>query len=155
MVGITDDNCLLAQVAAVKATKYPYKVIRPSLSANDDERVVDAVDNSDAVVSEALNSHEAALQALTGILNGKIRIPVISVERIDQTGESYYNGMPRLLIGAGTPNVSVRPDNFPDTMAWTGVPMFPCQEYYDKTNAKYYKAKPTLSGAVSDWIALN
>lgn len=212
-----NEYCMLAQIAAVSAVKYPYQLVNPSVSspytdrntgigieeyiknpptagtenqilaidANGDpvwvtpaagstvdkemsnnstnpveNRVIKAyIDAADevinTVVSEALNSHEAALQALTGILNGKIRIPVISIERIDQTGESYYNGMPRLLIGAGAPDVSVRPDNFPDTMAWTGVPMFPSQEYYDKTNAKFYKAKPTLSSAVSDWIALN
>lgn len=43
VIGITDDNCLLAQVAAVYAVKYPCKVINPSMSANANDRIVDEV----------------------------------------------------------------------------------------------------------------
>ena len=44
VIGITNYNCLLAQVAAVNAAKYPYKVINPTLQGDGDDRIVAQVD---------------------------------------------------------------------------------------------------------------
>ncbi len=44
VIGITEDNCMLAQVAAVNAVKYPFKVISPSQESNATGREVLSVD---------------------------------------------------------------------------------------------------------------
>lgn len=107
-----------------------------------------------AVIAEALASHQAALTTIVKMLSGEIYIPNVKVQTLETLDETSYN-VPKVLIGAGAPNANSIPENFPSTMAWTGVPLFPAQEYFDKTNNKWYKAKAILNNAVSDWLLLN
>ena len=91
--------------------------------------------------------------AFVALLQGDARISKLKVDVVDYENEKI-NGIPKILVGAGAPNANVIPDNWVDEIAWSGFPLASGQEYYDRTNNHWYKAKMSLSGSVNDWVAL-
>lgn len=98
-----------------------------------------------------LDSLKRALAGEGGGLHG-ITVPVVDAR------EYRYFGIPDALEGAGAPSASVVPVNWSKLcpgVVWTGIPLAPKMLYFDNVNNKWYRAKMSLTGAVSDWVLLN
>ena len=122
VIGITDANCLLAQIAAVNAVKYPYSVISPSVSSPYNERVVAEVGDDKYEVIKAML--EGVLYAFE---NG---LPSLRVEEltIARKLDAYIKEGNALTSRAGAPTI---------------LPQYNGQEYFDTTNKVWYKASYT------------
>ena len=61
-------------------------------------------------------------------------------------------GVPMILFGAGVPSSALKPNNWPSSLPWDGIPFFKGQIYINTlaTSGGYYYAKD--NNAVSDWI---
>lgn len=89
-------------------------------------------DDTVKVISEAFASLNAKIKYLEKLLeNGPETINATNYKCMGDDME---------ISGEGAPSV---------------VPTVPGQMYYDSTNSKWYKAKPTLSNSTGDWLLLN
>lgn len=97
VVGIDNTNCLIAQIAAINATKYPYRVIRPLLSVSTANRIVDRVDefvpspNSEGTAGQVLSLNENGNTIWTSGLPSKIPIRTASGETLSAVADTYYH----------------------------------------------------------------
>lgn len=109
------------------------------------------------VIAQAIAELYDKAEALRRIAFGAQESPKLRAKVID--AELYRNyGFPMAIEGAGAPSAAIVPkdwDKLCPGIVWLGIPLAPAMEYFDNVNNKWYKAKMTLTGAVSDWIALN
>lgn len=109
------------------------------------------------VVAEAITTLHYENQTLRSLIDSENEQRIsLALEKLD-ANELRRMGFPMEIVGAGAPNASIIPDDWDKlcpNVAWKGYPYASGMYYYDRTNNHYYKAKPTLSGAVSDWVLL-
>lgn len=109
------------------------------------------------VAAEAITALHYENQTLRSLLESEHAARVsLALETLDAV-ELRRMGFPLEISGAGVPSASTTPDDWDKlcpNVAWKGYPYAPGMYYYDRTNGHYYKAKPSLTGAVSDWVLL-
>lgn len=109
------------------------------------------------IVAQAFAELYGEVASLKEALQGGGGIPRLSAPSFD-SGEYRSNGIPMAVEGAGAPSSSVVPKDWEKLcpgVVWTGIPLTPGMMYFDNAGNKWYKAKMTLAGAVSDWVLLN
>ncbi len=109
------------------------------------------------VVAQAFAELYGEVASLKEALQGGGGIPRLSAPSFD-SGEYRSNGIPMAVEGAGAPSSSVVPKDWEKLcpgVVWTGIPLTPGMMYFDNAGNKWYKAKMTLAGTVSDWVLLN